>query len=127
MQQCIQLTGTNGRTLGHIYLTLSFQRAKDKYRAEGLKTLGTTLAIKTKQVPVRLTAAGISSGDHTVEETPVPIPNTAVKLSGPMIVPTSAKVGIARFYSQKPRRVQKTRAGFLHAPAIGCHSVAAFA
>jgi hypothetical protein len=50
-------------------------------------------------VPVRLTAAGISSGDHTVEETPVPIPNTAVKLSGPMIVPTSAKVGIARFYS----------------------------
>ena len=22
MQQCIQLTGTNGRTLGHIYLTL---------------------------------------------------------------------------------------------------------
>ena len=55
------------------------------------------------QVPVRLTAAGISSGDHTGEETPVPIPNTAVKLSGPMIVPTSAKVGIARFYSQKPR------------------------
>ena len=44
----------------------------------------------------------IFSGDHTVEETPVPIPNTAVKLSGPMIVPTSAKVGIARFYFKNP-------------------------
>jgi hypothetical protein len=53
-------------------------------------------------MPVRLTAAGIFSGDHTVEETPVPIPNTAVKLSGPMIVPTSAKVGIARFYFKNP-------------------------
>ena len=53
-------------------------------------------------MPVRLTAAGISSGDHTGEETPVPIPNTAVKLSGPMIVPTSAKVGIARFYFKNP-------------------------
>ena len=42
------------------------------------------------------------SGDHTGKETPVPIPNTAVKLSGPMIVPTSAKVGIARFYSKNP-------------------------
>src|SRR5262245_50874188 len=50
------------------------------------------------QVPLRFTAGGASSGDHTGKETPVPIPNTAVKLSGPMIVPTSAKVGIARFY-----------------------------
>jgi hypothetical protein len=62
-------------------------------------------------VPVRLTAAGISSGDHTGEETPVPIPNTAVKLSGPMIVPTSAKVGIARFYTQKPRSSSKDSSG----------------
>ena len=48
---------------------------------------------------LRLTVRRTSSGDHTGKETPVPIPNTAVKLSGPMIVPTSAKVGIARFYS----------------------------
>src|SRR5437868_5403168 len=48
--------------------------------------------------PQRPPALRISSGDHTGKETPVPIPNTAVKLSGPMIVPTSAKVGIARFY-----------------------------
>ena len=41
------------------------------------------------------------SGDHTRKVLPVPIPNTAVKLSGPMIVPTSVKVGIAGF-SKKP-------------------------
>ena len=39
-----------------------------------------------------------SSGDHTVVETPVPIPNTVVKHPGPMIVRVLAKVGIARFY-----------------------------
>src|SRR5689334_20671732 len=70
-----------------------------------------------------------SSGDHTVEETPVPIPNTAVKLSGPMIVPTSAKVGIARFYSQKPRVSSKDSRGvfacadaFLTHPKLGARS-----
>ena len=29
VQQCIQLTGTNGRTLGHIYLTLLINASKD--------------------------------------------------------------------------------------------------
>jgi hypothetical protein len=53
---------------------------------------------QVKSSSQRLTALRTSSGDHTGKETPVPIPNTAVKLSGPMIVPTSAKVGIARFY-----------------------------
>ena len=38
-----------------------------------------------------------SSGDHIRKVTPVPIPNTAVKLSEPMIVHTSVKVGIAGF------------------------------
>ena len=37
------------------------------------------------------------SGDHTAKVLPVPIPNTAVKLCGPMIVHTSVKVGIAGF------------------------------
>ena len=63
-----------------------------------------TLATKPNQPGSQhLTVLRASSGDHTGKETPVPIPNTAVKLSGPMIVPTSAKVGIARFYYQKPR------------------------
>ena len=37
-----------------------------------------------------------------VVETPVPIPNTVVKHSQPMIVKAFAKVGIAKFY--KPRQ-----------------------
>ena len=37
------------------------------------------------------------SGDHIVKVIPVPIPNTEVKLSEPMIVHTSVKVGIAGF------------------------------
>jgi hypothetical protein len=36
-------------------------------------------------------------GDHIRKVPPVPFPNTVVKLSEPMIVPTSAKVGIAEF------------------------------
>ena len=41
--------------------------------------------------------ASANPGDFTCKETHVPIPNTTVKLAGPMIVPTSAKVGIAGF------------------------------
>lgn len=37
------------------------------------------------------------SGEHIRKVTPVPIPNTEVKLSEPMIVHTSVKVGIAGF------------------------------
>ena len=47
----------------------------------------------------RFAALHTSSGDHTVVETPVPIPNTVVKRSGPMIVRALAKVGIARFFN----------------------------
>ncbi|MEW4451486.1 hypothetical protein AB1L30_02265, partial [Bremerella sp. JC817] len=40
--------------------------------------------------------------------TPVPFPNTAVKHNQPMIVPTSAKVGIAGFiYTSKPRSYER--------------------
>ena len=49
-----------------------------------------------------------------VVETPVPIPNTAVKHNQPMIVPTSAKVGIAGFiYISKPRL---GKAGLFYCP-----------
>ena len=37
------------------------------------------------------------SGDYIEKVPPVPIPTTVVKLFEPMIVPTSAKVGIAGF------------------------------
>ena len=35
-------------------------------------------------------------GDYTWKETPVPIPNTAVKLPGPMVVAAAARVGSCR-------------------------------
>ena len=38
------------------------------------------------------------SGDHTWLVTPVPIPNTAVKQPGPMVVATAARVGHRRVY-----------------------------
>src|SRR5206468_10774729 len=40
-------------------------------------------------------------GEHTRMVTPVPIPNTAVKHPGPIVVPTGARVGHRRgsFYS----------------------------
>ena len=41
-------------------------------------------------------------GDFTHKETHVPIPNTTVKLAGPMIVHTSAKVGYCREHFIKP-------------------------
>ena len=46
--------------------------------------------------------SGPLSGDYTRQETRVPIPNTTVKLPGPMIVPTSAKVGYRRDFSTRP-------------------------
>ena len=52
------------------------------------QTIG-ALAVKYPQV--------CPSGDHTGKVLPVPIPNTEVKLFGPMIVHTSVKVGIAGF------------------------------
>ena len=76
---------------------------------------------KSNPGPPRLTARRTSSGDHTGKETPVPIPNTAVKLSGPMIVPTSAKVGIARFYLRLCRQtppIEKIGRGFCFHTAL---------
>jgi hypothetical protein len=85
--------------LGHIIPTLL---SEDITRAASRVVLDPgsrcpTLAATNSSVG-RFAAAGTSSGDHTAVETPVPIPNTVVKHRGPMIVPTSAKVGIARLF-----------------------------
>ncbi len=42
----------------------------------------------------------IFSGDHIEKVTPVPIPNTVVKLFEPMIVYTNVKVGIAGLFKK---------------------------
>jgi hypothetical protein len=47
--------------------------------------------------------ASVHPGDYTHKETHVPIPNTTVKLAGPMIVHTSAKVGYCREHFLKAR------------------------
>ena len=73
-EQSSQLTDTNGRKLGHFVL--------ESYKAYREN----------------------KSGDHTHEETHVPIPNTTVKLMRPMIVPNSVKVGHCRAFYNPPLR-----------------------
>jgi len=53
----------------------------------------------------------VHPGDFTFEETHVPIPNTTVKLLGPMIVHTSAKVG----YCREHFKSQTFGSGFFYA------------
>ena len=55
-------------------------------------------------------------GDHKVEETPVPIPNTEVKLSLPMIL-LSGKVGYRRLFG--PAEGDLGRAAFVFARRDG--------
>ena len=52
------------------------------------------------------------SGDYTRQETRVPIPNTTVKLPGPMIVPTSAKVGYRRDFTPRPESPRRDSGRF---------------
>ncbi len=52
--------------------------------------------------PRVFTDARPDSGDHTGGATPVPIPNTAVKPVGPMIVPLARKSVIAGNYTKTP-------------------------
>src|SRR5207248_2132167 len=56
------------------------------------------------------------SGDHTWMATPVPIPNTAVKHPGPMVVPAGARVGYRRDFFRKARGLRSS--GFFHAPYL---------
>ena len=62
---------------------------------------GRAVAMSRLVVATR-SVSGPLSGDYTRQETRVPIPNTTVKLPGPMIVPTSAKVGYRRDFSTRP-------------------------
>lgn len=76
VQQCTQLTGTNGRTLDHSYrVFLNRQRRFGD--------------MPTTTTPYTCPAGGTNeiSGEHIWKVTPVPIPNTVVKLPEPMVVP----------------------------------------
>ncbi len=67
----------------------------------------TRVGLKTSRVP---------SGDYIAKVTPVPISNTVVKLCEPMIVPTSAKVGIAGFLKSLVAR-KSCKAFFVSLPS----------
>ena len=56
------------------------------------------------------------SGDHSGVETPVPIPNTAVKHPAPMILANAGKVGHRR-NNQKSPPTKSRRAFFISPPA----------
>jgi hypothetical protein len=74
--------------------------------------LTTTFFIATRPFTVGDAAP---SGGHIRKVTPVPIPNTVVKLSEPMVVPTSARVGAAGFFlfnSKSPRDPLRSRGFF---------------
>lgn len=75
-----------------------------------MSSLDTNIYQTTGLVAAKYSPPGLF-GDHIRKVPPVPIPNTVVKLSEPMIVPTSAKVGIAEFL--KPFLVFGLRRVFL--------------
>ena len=70
--------------------------------------------------------AGHFSGDHTGGETPVPIPNTAVKPARPMIVPLARKSVIAGIFSRSARGKIKPTGGFFLRVVRASESVHAF-
>ena len=72
-----QLTGTNSQLLGHFVLSL----------ARGRESLGSI--DRDFHVPKLLLIFRQLAGDLTQVETPVPIPNTADKHLGPMVVRTA--------------------------------------
>ena len=70
VRQRTQLTGTNSRTLGRIDPLLG----------------GLQPTPRDSCMEATAAATLILPGDHTWMDTPVPIPNTAVKHPGPMVV-----------------------------------------
>ena len=115
-QQCFQLTGTNSQLLDRIDPVLQtdcrFQNAecrlkdaihaKLRFAVHAQTTLARCHLIQGSRNADRLWIFNLQSkicnlqsqeisGDHTRVATPVPIPNTAVKRAGPMLVRTARK------------------------------------
>ena len=90
MQQCTDLTRTNSRPLDRVDLS-PFGTAK-RWECPHLKATapGDWFDDETQLLPLPVDIQDLP-GDHTRVVTPVPIPNTAVKHTGPMIVRTARK------------------------------------
>ena len=89
MQQCTQLTRTNSRTLDRVDPPPVTHGDRGSTRDQLLLLpflftfSGRSAGAKRNQIDI--------PGDHTRVDTPVPIPNTAVKHTGPMIVRIARK------------------------------------
>ena len=95
-----------------LLLPLFFRRFKCGRLIEALATL-------CCQCRLRSVGGSVVSGDFTRVKTHVPIPNTTVKSPGPMIVPTSAKVGYCRvFLAARCTPLGEQRAAFF-VPSLG--------
>jgi hypothetical protein len=97
----VQLSGTNGQRLGradHAPTERFAQKPVWLLTGRSWRPFGSRVfhASRDTIIPLR-TPRGLRSlvGDHGVEETPVPIPNTEVKLASPMIL-LRGKVGYRR-------------------------------
>ena len=101
----------NQRTKERLDLRFTVLIAKSAIRIPHSQIQPTLATHQISQVRSGLPLLRTSSGEHTVVETPVPIPNTVVKHPGPMIVRALAKVGIARFMAPLGRNSKR---GFLH-------------
>ena len=83
--RAIQLTGTNARRLDHKLCSISYN--KSKFKTQQCERILTTVSFFLSLLLSFLcslegTKALIHSGGYYREATPVPIPNTEVKLAG---------------------------------------------
>ena len=114
----VQRSGTNGRRLGRadrvpfgdrrmVAAAASLRCSFTRYPYGSLSSSGTGVESATWSAARRALAgtAGLV-GDHRAEVTPVPIPNTEVKLRSPMIL-LRGKVGYRRLIG--PRRGNSAR------------------
>ena len=97
MQQCIELTRTNSRPLDRVDLSPGddprghrLDTKHNSYRCHFEFQIADFRLLIYKSAICNLKFFNIP-GDHTRVDTPVPIPNTAVKHTGPMIVRIARK------------------------------------
>lgn len=96
--------------------TSTISRSEGTVRSEHAANPKTRVSTHTEIRPAGLNPpAGRIPGDHTCGATPVPIPNTAVKPAGPMIVQSRESRSSPGSHIEKPI-LPKGRMGFFVAP-----------
>ena len=116
-------TNTRGRSVRVDYLSsqidaVHFGHKQGRVRSSrGLRPRSIKIAYFLNKVPATNNCIAIARGIRA----PIQTPKLVVKLSGPMMVPTSAKVGIAGFIHENPAD-RKIARGFCfdHSETISC-------